>query len=219
MARAAGPRSARESSVTPAQAAAVSRPASPRAAMIISCVLRRRRLLSGPVPRSRPPGHGRGSIPGSRRSHRPRAGSADRSSARANACDPVEARRHCSCPHTGSKMCALMMSLIGAPTQSNCRYASLSPFVTEDSCGSFCQPTWRRSQGDFLLFPSRRPGFWPQFWPQGCSISGPNRVTEGMFRVVILNYKTAEKSLGHGRWAGPAAERCNAPHRRHHGVT
>ena len=46
--------------------------------MIVACVLRRRRLLSGLVPRSRPPDHGRGSIPRSRRSHRPRTSAAAR---------------------------------------------------------------------------------------------------------------------------------------------
>jgi hypothetical protein len=85
------------------------------------------------------------------------------------------------------------------------RYSILLAFITEDRCGCFCWPTWRRSEVNLLLFPSRRPGFWPHFCPQKCSISGAQPGTEGMFRVGKTKVQTAAKNLCRHSLVGAAA--------------
>jgi hypothetical protein len=63
-----------------------------------------------------------------------------------------------------------------------CQPAVCCPFVIQDRCGSFCRPIWRRSEGEFSYhFDHVGPGFWPPFWLQKCSISGPTRYLKECF--------------------------------------
>jgi hypothetical protein len=83
---------------------------------------------------------------------------------------------------------------IGAPTKGDRQPAVLLPFVTEDRCGCFWWPTWRRSEGEFATISlTSGPVSGRISDPDSAVFPGPHQVPEGMFRVGKTKVQLAAK--------------------------